>query len=355
MDIKDLRGQIDATDAEILRLLALRLRLAKEIGQQKAERGKPVTDNGRELAVWQNVKSLAAEYQLCREDVEKIYQQIISACRQSQGVSVAFQGELGAYGEEAAINFFGPTIEVKPCGSFDDVFRLVEQADARYGIVPIENSLEGSINRVYDLLLSSALQVQGETELRISHCLIGHPEANLETIRKVYSHPQALAQSQSFLKHLNAEIIPAYDTAGSVKMIKEKGLKDSAAVASARAAEIYGMEIIAREIEDNSNNFTRFFALAQEDSPPTGKDKTSIVFSVKHRPGSLYDALREFADRKINLLKIESRPTRQKVWEYNFYLDFEGHRQDKIATQALKSLEDHSLFIKVLGSYPRSK
>jgi len=355
MDIKNLRGQIDATDAEIMRLLAQRLRLAKEIGQQKAKQGKPVTDNGREQAVWQNVKSLAAQYQLCQEDIDRIYQQIIGACRQSQGVSVAFQGELGAYGEEAAINFFGPTIQVKPCESFDEVFRMVEQAGAQFGIVPIENSLEGSINRVYDLLLSSTLKVQGETELRISHCLIGFPGMALDAIKKVYSHPQALAQSHNFLKHLKAEIIPAYDTAGSVKMIKEKGLKDSAAVASARAAEIYGMEIIAREIEDTPNNFTRFFALAQEDSPPSGKDKTSIVFSVKHRPGSLYDALREFADRKINLLKIESRPTRQKLWEYNFYLDFEGHREDKVSKEALKSLEDHSLFIKVLGSYPRSK
>jgi chorismate mutase / prephenate dehydratase len=355
MDIKDLRRQIDATDAEIVRLLAQRLRIASEIGQQKEKQGKPVADKVREEVVRRNVKKLAAEYKLCTEDVDRIYQQIIGTCRQSQGVSVAFQGEIGAYGEEAAINFFGPAIEVKACESFDEVFRMVEQAGAQFGIVPVENSLEGSINRVYDLLLSSTLQVQGETELRVSHCLIGHPGANLDNIKKIYSHPQALAQSQSFLKHLGAEIIPAYDTAGSVKMIKEKALKDSAAVASARAAEIYGMEIIAREIEDNPNNFTRFFALAHEDSPPTGKDKTSIVFSVKHRPGSLYDALREFADRKINLLKIESRPTRQKVWEYNFYLDFEGHRQDTIAQEALKSLEDHSLFIKVLGSYPRSK
>jgi len=355
MDIKDLREQIDATDGEIVRLLAQRLRIAREIGQQKEKIGKPVADKAREEAVQRNVKKLATKHKLCREDVDRIYQQIISACRQSEGVLVAFQGEVGAYGEEAAINFFGPTIEVKPCETFDEVFHLVERASAQFGIVPIENSLEGSINRVYDLLLSSTLQVQGEIELRISHCLIGHPGANLGTIKKVYSHPQALAQSQSFLKHLNTEIVPAYDTAGSVKMIKEKALVDSAAVASARAAEIYGMEIISREIEDNPNNFTRFFALARDDSPPTGKDKTSIVFSVKHRPGSLYDALREFADRKINLLKIESRPTRQKVWEYNFYLDFEGHRQDKISQEALKNLENHSLFVKVLGSYPRSK
>jgi chorismate mutase/prephenate dehydratase len=355
MDIKELRGQIDTTDAEIVRLLAQRLRIARDIGQHKEKQGKPVADTVREQSVWRNVKRLATEYHFCQADIDHIYQQIINTCRQSQGASVAFQGEIGAYGEEAAVNYFGPTIIVKPCESFDEVFRMVERGDAQYGIVPVENSVEGSINRVYDLLLSSTLRVQGEIELRISHCLIGHQAAALDTIKNIYSHPQALAQCQSFLKHLKAELVPAYDTAGSVKMIKEKALNDGAAVASARAAEIYGMKIIAREIEDTPNNFTRFFVLAEEDSPPTGKDKTSIVFSVKHRPGSLYDALREFADRKVNLIKIESRPTRQKVWEYNFYLDFEGHREDEIARKAIESLEDHSLFIKVLGSYPRSK
>ena len=355
MDIKDLRGEIDATDAEIVRLLAQRLRIAREIGQQKENQKKPVADKGREQAVRGNVKGLASEYDICEADIDQIYQQIISACKRSQGVSVAFQGEIGAYGEEAAVNFFGPTAEVKPCESFDEVFRMVEQGDAQYGIVPVENSLEGSINRVYDLLLGSNLRVQGEIELRISHCLIAHHEARLDTIKSIYSHPQALAQCQGFLKHLPAELIPAYDTAGSVKIIREQATKDSAAVASARAAEIYGMKTIAREIEDTPNNFTRFFILAQEDSSPSGKDKTSVVFSVKHNPGALYDALREFADRKINLMKIESRPTRQKVWEYNFYLDFEGHREDKIAREVLESLENHTLFVKVLGSYPRAK
>ena len=355
MDIKNLRSQIDATDTEIMRLLAQRLRIAREIGQQKEELKKPVADKRRERTVRAQIKELASEYNLCEPDIDQIYQQIIIACKRSQGATVAFQGEIGAYGEEAAVNFFGPTVEVKPCGSFDEVFRIVEQGDAQYGIVPVENSLEGSINRVYDLLLGSNLRVQGEIELNISHCLIAHRETSLDTIKSIYSHPHALAQCQRFLKHLPAELVPAYDTAGSVKMIKERATKDAAAVASARAAEIYGLEIIAREIEDTPNNFTRFFILAQEDSPPSGKDKTSIVFSVNHKPGALYDALREFADRKVNLMKIESRPTRQKVWEYNFYLDFEGHHEDEIAREALESLENHTLFVKVLGSYPRTK
>jgi len=154
---------------------------------------------------------------------------------------------------------------------------------------------------------------------------------------------------------LNLELIPTYDTAGSVKMIKEKGITDGAAIASRRAAEIYGMQIIAQEIEDNPNNFTRFFILARQDSPPTGNDKTSIVFSVKHRPGALYEFLKDLAARNINLTKIESRPTRQKPWEYNFYLDFEGHREDEAADEVLDNLEKTALFVKVLGSYPKAK
>ncbi|MCJ7743992.1 MAG: ACT domain-containing protein, partial [Dehalococcoidales bacterium] len=159
---------------------------------------------------------------------------------------------------------------------------------------------------------------------------------------------------QAFLRHLNLEIIPTYDTAGSVKMIKEMGITDGAAIASTRAAEIYGMKILARDIADNPNNFTRFFILAKEDSPPTGNDKTSIVFSVKHRPGALYEFLKELAARNINLTKIESRPTRQKPWEYNFYLDFEGHREDKVPRETLEQLEQSTLFLKVLGSYPKA-
>jgi chorismate mutase/prephenate dehydratase len=195
----------------------------------------------------------------------------------------------------------------------------------------------------------------GETELRISHCLIAMENATLDSIKFVYSHPQALGQSRAFLSHLKAEIIPASDTAGSVKMIKECQRMDSAAVASARAAEIYGMKILAKEIEDNPHNFTRFFVLSKEDSPPTGNDKTSIVFTLKHKPGALYDCLREFAERKINLSKLESRPTRHQVWEYNFYMDFSGHREEKGIMEAIKALEEHAVFVKILGSYPRAR
>jgi chorismate mutase/prephenate dehydratase len=354
MSLDDLRRKIDETDAEIVRLLAERIRNAEEIGREKRKLGKPVEDLNREEKVFDNVRKLAENANISTEGIESIFQRIVNVTKSAEGLSVAFQGELGAYSEEAAVNFFGPSIEVKPCETFDDVFDAVERDEAHFGVVPIENSLEGSISRAYDLLLESDLKVYGETELRVTHCLIANPGARLDLIKKVYSHPQALGQCRAFLKHIDCELVPTYDTAGSVKMIKEQAITDGAAIASTRAAEIYGMTIMAREIEDNPNNYTRFFILAKHDSPPTGNDKTSIVFSLRHKPGALHELLGELADRQINLTKVESRPTRYRPWEYNFYLDFEGHREDAASREALAKLEQTTLFIKVLGSYPKA-
>ena len=355
MSLEELRRKIDEADTKIVKLIAERMRIAQEIGKEKGKQGKQVEDVVREKRVLQNVRRIAREESVNQENIEDIYKQIVTISKGVQGAVVAFQGEIGAYGEEAAFQFFRPSIQVKPCESLDNVFKVVEQGGAQFGVVPIENSLEGSISRVYDLFLDSSLKVCGETELRVSHCLITNPEAQLGLIKRVYSHPQALAQCRAFLKHLDCELIPTYNTAASVKMIKEQGITDGGAVASARAAEIYGMKVIAKEIEDNPNNFTRFFILSKQDSPPSGEDKTSIVFSVKHKPGTLYEFLRELAGKNINLTKIESRPTRQKPWEYNFYLDFEGHREDKLSREVLESLERVSLFVKVLGSYPKAR
>jgi len=355
MKIEELRNKIDETDTRIVKLIAERIRIAQEIGKKKSKQGKQIEDRERESSVLRNVRGFAQEENISQEDIESIYNQIVTVCRWIQETGVAFQGEIGAYSEEAAFNFFGSSVQVKPCESLDEVFKIVERGEMPFGIVPVENSLEGSISRVYDLLLDSSLKVCGEIELRVVHCLIANPGARLDSIKRVYSHPQALGQCKAFLKHLDCELIPTYDTAGSVKMIKEERIVDGGAIASARAAEIYGMKIIAQEIEDNPNNFTRFFILSHHDSPPSGNDKTSIVFSVKHRPGALYKSLEELAARNINLTKIESRPTRQKPWEYNFYLDFEGHREDKASQEALENLERTSLFVKVLGSYPKAK
>ncbi|MFC2031851.1 prephenate dehydratase [Chloroflexota bacterium] len=355
MRLEDLRKKVDEIDTRLVELISERINMAAEIGGEKRKQGKQIDDNEREGTVLEHVRSLAQCKRISEEDIEIIYQQIMRVCKQIQGKMVAFQGEIGAYSEEAASQFFGSSIQPKPCESLDEVFKVVEQDEVSFGVVPVENSLEGSISRTYDLLLDSSIKVYGEIELRVVHCLIGIPQARLDLVKMVYSHPQALGQCKNFLRQLGCELIPTYDTAGSVKIIKEKGTPNSGAIAGARAADIYGMKVLAREIEDHPNNFTRFFILSKHDSPPSGNDKTSIVFSVKHKPGALYESLNELAVRKINLTKIESRPTRQKPWEYNFYLDLEGHREDKVSQEALESLENKSLFVKVLGSYPKAR
>ena len=269
-------------------------------------------------------------------------------------VRVAYQGEPGAYSESAIYSYFGKPIEPVPCRSFADVFRMVEMNEVSYGVVPIENSIEGSVNAVYDLFLKYDLKVCGEVILKITHCLIANPGTKLNEIKVIYSHPQALGQCRTYLESLNCQLISTYDTAGSVKMIKEKGLRDAGAIASERAAEIYDMKILARGISDAPNNYTRFFVLSRDDAPPTGNDKTSVIFSTRHVPGALYEALGEFAKRKINLTKIESRPTKRRPWEYNFYLDFEGHRSERRCAEALEGLRSKAVFVKVLGSYPKA-
>ena len=270
-------------------------------------------------------------------------------------LKVAFQGELGAYSEMAVYNFFSQPTEVKPCKSFDEVFESVKTGEVNYGVVPIENSIEGSVNRTYDLFLEYDLKVCGEIIIRISHCLIAHKGASINKIETVFSHPQALAQCRKFLEQHKLKAISTFDTAGSVKMIKEENMLDSAAIASERAAQIYDMTILEREIEDIKNNSTRFFVLDVQDSQYSGDDKTSIIFSTKSIPGALYKILGEFAERNINLTKIESRPTKETPWEYHFYLDFEGHRTEKKCQEALKSIIDKTIFVKILGSYKAAK
>ena len=269
-------------------------------------------------------------------------------------MTVAFQGEKGAYSESAVYKFFGDSVAVVPCRDLTETFESVVKRETEFGVVPIENSIEGSVNQTYDLFLNYDLKVRGEVIVRIEHCLIGNPNTSLEAVESVYSHPQALAQCRNFLEKSGWELIPTYDTAGSVKMLKEKELKKAAAVASERAAKLYKMKILARNIADNPENYTRFFVLSKEDAPITGKDKTSIIFAAPHKPGSLYNALGEFAKRGINLMRIESRPTKQKPWEYNFYLDFEGHRSEPRCAEVIEALREFAVFVKILGSYPKA-
>ena len=268
-------------------------------------------------------------------------------------MKVTYQGEKGAYSEMAVYKFFGSKVEPVPCKDFREVFESVKTGVIPHGVVPIENSIEGSVNQIYDLFLAYDLKVCGEVAIKLAHVLIANPKTELENVKNVYSHPQALAQCRSYLEKHKWEIIPAYDTAGSVKIIKENNLTNAAAIASEKAADLYDMKILARNIADNPSNYTRFLVLGIEDAAPTGDDKTSIIFSAKHAPGTLYHALGEFATRNINLTRIESRPTKTTAWQYNFYLDFEGHRTEKRCAEALEALEKYAIFVKILGSYPR--
>jgi prephenate dehydratase len=265
---------------------------------------------------------------------------------------VAFQGEKGAYSELAVIHFF-PNSTPIPVRSFQEVIETLLSGMCDYAVVPIENSIEGSVNEIYDLLLQSNLYIVGETYQRINHCLIAIKGNDLGSLREVYSHPQALAQCRHYIHEKELASIPVYDTAGAVKMIKEGQNKRAAAIASKRAAEIYGMEILDVGIEDRKSNFTRFYVLSRQpaNTKPTGNDGTSIIFSVEHAPGSLVNILSEFARREINLTKIESRPTKETPWEYNFFTDFEGHVLDSKIRDVLKVIEPMTAFVKVLGSY----
>ena len=268
---------------------------------------------------------------------------------------VAFQGERGAYSEAAAIAHFGPDINPYPCAEFDDLFRAVVEGVCDFGMAPIENSLGGSIHRNYDLLLRHDLTIVGEEYFRVVHCLIAQPGVALGEVKRAYSHPQALAQCEGTIERLGLERVVTYDTAGSVKLLQERGIMDGAAIASRRAAEVYGMNVLMEGVEDDTENYTRFLVLSREAAPPptTVPGKTSIVFATINTPGSLFKALSVFALRDIDLTKIESRPLKGKPFDYYFYLDFAGSLAEARCQKALDHLAEYATLLRVLGSYPR--
>jgi len=266
---------------------------------------------------------------------------------------VSFQGERGAYSEAASISFFEGEIETIPCFTFADALKNREYDDSDYSILPIENSLEGGVGESNDLLLSTELNVIGEIYFRVHHCLIG--TGSIGDIDTVYSHPQALGQFRQFIQEISLKTIPTYDTAGSVKIIKDLNKNNTACIASNNAAKIFDVPVIQEGIEDNANNYTRFLIFSKEKSDATENSKTSIIFSVKHESGALYQIINEFYQQKINLTKIESRPNKNTAWEYNFYVDFEGHQDDAAIKDVLQKLSDNTTFLKILGSYPIAK
>ena len=266
--------------------------------------------------------------------------------------TIAIYGESGSYTEQAAIGYFGTNTKRFYYKYISEVFDAVEKG-VGYGIVPIENSIEGAVTQTYDQLLGLKLHVVGETVLRINHCLIANPGINLKDVRKVYSHPQALGQCKEYLQKIKAVTVPFYDTAASVKMLKDEKLKNAAAIGSAGAAAIYGMKVLAKDIETNKHNYTRFFVVSKND---LGRrcNKTSMVFNLRSHPGALYEDLGVFAKNKIDLTYIQSRPVIGKPWAYNFYVDFMGDKNDRNVKAMLASMRKLSKFVKVLGSYNKA-
>jgi prephenate dehydratase len=273
--------------------------------------------------------------------------------------SVAFQGEPGAFSQQAIRQFLGDHAPVLPCQRFDQVFKAVDAGEADAAVIPIENTLHGSVHENYDHLLAFDFRIVAETNVRIVHNLIARPGVPFSKVRRVFSHPVALNQCLDFFAaNPRVERVPFYDTAGSVKMIMEEALPDAAAIASGLAAEMYGGRVLRRSIEDDRRNFTRFFLLRKPAGTPArapAKEyKTSLVFTTRNIPGALFRALSAFALRDLNLAKIESRPLRGKPWEYLFYLDVIGHVDDAPLKKALGHLEEIADLLRVLGSYPRA-
>ena len=269
---------------------------------------------------------------------------------------VAIQGERGAFSELAARSLFGPRARILPCPDFDSLFRAAERGRCRYALAPVENTIAGSIHRVYDLLLDSRLRVAGEAIIRVSHSLVALPGVRLRDVRRVFSHPVALAQCEDFfLRHPRLTRVATHDTAGSVRLLREQGARDAAAIAPELSARLHGARVLERGLEDHRANFTRFFLLSRDGRPMGRPDKTSILFATPHVPGALFRCMAVFALRDINLLKIESRPLVGRPWEYVFHLDFEGSSAEEKCRNALRHLEEVCDFVRLLGSYARAR
>ncbi len=262
---------------------------------------------------------------------------------------LAYQGEPGAYSEAAALQYGGPQAETLPCKSFEDVFDAVSRQKATHGVVPLENSIGGTIHRNYDLLLDHDLTITGEVELDVVHCLQALPGTKIGDIKVVYSHPQALAQCERYLKDLGASVEAVYDTAGGAKLVAEKKLAGAAALASRRAADVFGLEVLQEAVQDFEYNITRFAIIGG--APPADANKTTIVFALPSTPGALFKALSVFALRDINLTKLESRPMRGRPWEYLFYVEVDAPRSDLGCARALTHLAEFARWTRVLGTY----
>ncbi len=352
--LEELRKEISELDQKIVELLDKRIGIAKEIGLTKEKLGLPIIDPEREQIVYKELNSKKLTH-ITEEQISTIYKNIIASSRAAQigKKRVAFLGPIGTFSEQAAKEYFSEVeADFVITKDINNIFRQVIGKEVDYGVVPVENSTYGSVPVTLDLLLETDLKIVGEFILRIKLNLIAQKNFTLSEIKTVLSHENPLGQCRKFIEENlpQAKIIETQSTSKAVELLSE--YENAAAIGNELAARIYNCEIISKGIEDNQNNYTRFFIIGHEETQPTKKDKTSIVFSVKHVPGALLAALKSFSSRNINLTKLESRPARLTPWEYYFYTDFEGHILNKNIQEALEDLKNSTLFIKILGSYP---
>jgi len=350
MDLKKYRNKIDQIDKRLVALLNDRAKASLAIGKEKMKNKKGIYAPAREQAILKKIARLN-KGPMSQEAFEAIYREIMSSSLAlEKALQIAYFGAAGSFTHLAAVNKFGSQVNYMPSDSILEVFQKVEHGECDYGVVPIENSTEGAVTHTFDLLVDSELKICAQILLPVSQHLMS--KSALSQVKKVYSHPQVFGQCRHWLfKHVPkaAQVEVSSPTQAAQVALKEKG---AAAIGSRQAAKIYGLKVIASSIQDNAHNVTRFLVISSQDVPPTGRDRTSILFSIKDRVGALHAMLSPFEKNKINLTKIESRPSKKKAWDYFFFVDFEGHREDVKVKKALAELEEMCKYLKVLGSYP---
>ena len=351
--LKPLREQIDAIDAQILELLSRRGKVAQEVGHVKAETNAPVFRPEREAQVLRGVAERNPG-PLKDRDVQTIFREIMSSCRAlEKRVTVAYLGPSGTFSEQAVFQQFGSAIETLPCVSIDEVFRATEAGTADFGVVPVENSSEGAINRTLDLLLATTTVISGEVSIPVHHSLMTKT-GSMDGVKTVCAHSQALAQCQVWLNQHYPGIERRAVASNAEAAVLASQDPSVAAIASEMAGEQYQLGVVQAHIQDDPHNRTRFVVIGQLQTGPSGRDRTALVLAVPNKAGAVYNLLAPLSKHGVSMTRFESRPARIGTWEYYFYVDIEGHVHDAAVARALEELKDNAAFFKVLGSYPQS-
>lgn len=367
MNLDELRNEIDKIDTKLVELLEKRMETVTKIADFKRKNNISVLNQSREDQVIKKVQSLVKNESM-RDEFAKMFVAIMEISKEYQSKilasnatlpedaepKVGFYGVAGSFSEQAAKEYFGDAVNAVAINEFEDIFIALRDGDIKYGVVPIENSSTGAISDVYDLLYKYEAYIVGEKYLKISQNLLGVKGATLDEIVEVYSHPQGLEQSKEFLKsYKHWKLVPYQSTAKCAELVKARGEKSIAAIGSLQAAEIYGLEVLQPSVNSNAHNMTRFVVISRDIAHCDDCKKVSLIFSTAHKAGSLFNVLKHFADNNLSLMKIESRPMKDRPWEYFFYVDFEGNLEEEVVKTSIAAVKDNSHYFKILGNYKR--